>query len=251
MNKILLLFLSLMTISSKLFAYTDGQIITIGQNTYRVISATDFTLCLLGSTVSGNLVVPATVSDGVDATFTVTQVGGSESYRSTNVTSVVLPETIEKLNSASFVGAALVSMNIPKSVKEISHSTGYVWKSSPAFTVDSDNPYFCNDSDGSLYSKDMTALYSVPTAVALDNGTYTVGESVTDIYWDAFLQNRNLKKLILPKNLKSVELRFPTITYGCSNLEAYEVAEGGTTTFHAIDGVLFNGNKLVDYREGK
>lgn len=249
--KKVLLGLLLMATSINLYAYTDNQIITIGQNTYQVLSATNFTLSFLSSTASGELVIPATVSDGVDATFIVTEVGGNEAYRSPNVTSVVLPETVTRLKNASFNGAKLERMNIPKSLVDINKATGYTWMSAPVYTVDPENPYFAADSDGALYSKDMTGLYSVPSAVALNNGTYTVAESVTEIYWDAFLQNQNLKKLILPKNLQSIQLRWPTITYGCSNLEAYEVAGGGTTTFRAIDGVLFDGNKLVDYPEGK
>lgn len=236
-----------------LYAYTVGQIVTFGQNTYQVLtaSAPDFTLCFLGSTASGELIIPATVDDGIDTEFTVTEVGGNENYKCSNVTAVVLPETVTKIKMASFNGAALESLYIPKSVVEISHSDGYAWKKAPVYTVDSENPNFTTDSDGALYSKDMTALYGVPSAVALDNGTYTVAESVTDIYWDAFLRNNNLKKIILPKNLQSIELAFPSITYGCLNLEAFEVASGGTTNFRAIDGVLFDGNTLVNYPEGK
>ncbi|MBQ6652263.1 MAG: leucine-rich repeat protein [Prevotella sp.] len=243
----------LLTFPTMSRAYTVGQIVTIGQNTYQVLTATapDFTLCFLGTTVSGELVIPATVDDGIDVVFTITEVGGNEAYKCPNVTSVVLPETVTKIKSGSFTGAALESLYIPKSVIEYSYSAGYTWKNAPVCTVHPDNPVFTVDSDGALYSKDMTGLYNVPSSVALDNGTYTVAESVTDIYWDAFLQNRNLTKLILPPNLQSVQLKFPTITYGCPNLEAYEVADGGTTTFHAIDGVLFNGNTLVDYPEGK
>lgn len=234
-------------------AYTVGQIVTFGQNTYQVLTATapDFTLSLIGSTVSGELVVPATVSDGVDVLFTVTEVGGSEQYYCTNVTSVVLPETVTKIKYASFNRATLDNISISKSVEEINHSAGYMWRKAPVYTVDPENAYFNTDSNGALYSKDMTALYNVPSAVTLDNGTYTVAESVTDIYYDAFLRNDNLLKIVMPKNLKTIELDFPTITYGCSQLREFEVASGGTTTFHAIDGVLFDGNTLVDYPQGK
>ena len=240
-------------LSTGLHAYTVGQIVTFGQNTYQVLtaSAPDFTLCFLGSTVSGELIVPATVTDGIDTEFTVTEVGGNEGYKCNNVTSVVLPETVTKINVGSFSGASLNSMNIPKSVVSISHTAGYLWKKVPVYTVDPENSNFSADSDGALYSKDMTALYSVPSAVNLNDGTYTVAESVTDIYWDAFLQNKNLKKIVLPPNLQSIEVAYPSITFACPNLEAFEVASGGTTIFRAIDGVLFDGNTLVNYPQGK
>ena len=140
----LLLSMMLFAASTNLFAYTVGQIITIGQNTYQVLtaSAPDFTLSIIGSSMSGELIIPSTVSDGVDVMFTVTEVGGNESYKSPNVTSVVIPETVTKIKIGSFNDASLNSMYIPKSVVQISHVSGYLWKSAPVFSVDPDNPYF-------------------------------------------------------------------------------------------------------------
>ena len=248
---LLLLVLSVLTIPTKLSAYTNNQIVNFDGNTYKVISVSDFTLCFVGTNKSGHLVIPAEVSDNVDTKFKVVQIGDDGQYRCNNVTSVELPETIEQLNSGSFQGASLTSMNIPKSVKIISHSTGYLWVTSPKFNVDPDNPIFCNDEDGALYSKDMTELYAVPSSVSLDNGTYTVNEKVIKIYYDAFLGNSNLKKIILPKNLDFVELGYPTINNACTELEAFEIQGGGTTRFKTIAGVLFDGNKLINYPQGK
>ena len=236
---------------TKIYGYTNNQIITIGSNTYRVISATDFTLCFLSTTISGELVIPSTVDDGTDTHFTITEIGGSSEYRSPGVTSVVIPEGVTNIYSPSFPGAYLASMHLPSTLSHYSHSTGYGWGSAPVFTVDENNPYFATDEQGALYSKDMKSLYSVPSSVALDNGTYTVNASVENIYQDAFLRNYNLKKIVLPPNLQSIELGFPTITYGNDFLEEFEVAAGGDTPFYTIDGVLFQDNTLVDYPRGK
>jgi len=247
-----LLGLLLMATSINLYAYTDNQIITIGQNTYQVLSATDFTLCFLSSTASGELVVPGTVSDGVDATFTVTEVGGNEAYKSPNVTSVVLPETITKIKSASFSGATLTSFYIPKSVVEISHTMGYQWKSAPVFNVNQENQYFYTDSDGALYSSDGTELYMVPSSVSLNNGAYIVNQNVTNINSCAFLRNSNLTEIVLPPNLQSVdEENYPSITYGTSNFKCFSFNPVGDTPYSVQDGVLFKENKLINYPMAK
>lgn len=237
-------------LSTGLYAYTVGQVITIGKNTYQVLTATapDFTLSFLGTTASGELVIPATVDDGIDVVFTVTEVGGNEAYKSPNVTSVVLPETITKIKSASFGDATLTSFYVPKSVVEISHTMGYQWRSAPVFTVSPENQYFSSDSEGALYSKDGTELYMVPSSVLLDNGVYIVNQSVTNIKTCAFLRNSNLFEIVLPPNLQSVdEDNYPSITYGTSNFKRFSFNPAGDTPYSVQDGVLFKGNKLIIY----
>ena len=233
-------------------AYTDNQIITIGQHTYKVVSAADFTLCFLSTTATGNLIIPSTVDDGTDTHFTVTAVGGNSEYRSPGVTTVTIPEGVTTISTPSFAGARLTSIHLPSTLATYEHETGFEWLSAPVFTVDQNNPHFATDEQGALYSKDMKSLYSVPSTVALDsNGAYTVNETVENIFQDAFLRNYSLKKIVLPPNLQSIELGFPTITYGNESLQEFEVATGGNTPFRTIDGVLFHANTLVDYPRGK
>ncbi len=97
----------------------------------------------------------------------------------------------------------------------------------------------------------MKTLSSVPSSIALDNGSYTVAPGVTNIIKDAFLINRNIKKIVLPPNLASIEKGYPTTVNGIGNLAEFEVAGGGTTNFHTIDGVLFEDDALVVYPQGK
>ncbi|WP_366555199.1 leucine-rich repeat protein [Prevotella intermedia] len=254
-KKVFIILSVILAISTHLFAYTDGQIVKFGTNTYKVVSASAKTLCFLGcdNSVSGLLVIPATIFDNKDVTFTVTEVGGNDAYGCKNITSVKLPDTMLKINWSSFNYAKLTNMNIPKNLHTIAKGTGWAQLSSPKCTVDPANSHFVNDDEGALYSKDMTELYWVPSQVTLNNGVYTVNEKVTKIYWNAFHDIVGLKKIILPKNLAFVQKGFPTITPASNSLEEFEITGGGTTTYKVIDGVLFDEqeHQLVVYPRAK
>ena len=252
-TKLLLLALLFMAIPTGLFAYTDGQIVTFNGNTYKVISATDNTLCFLGTDDSktGELEIPSTVSDKVDIIFTVTQAGGSAPYYCRNITSIKLPETILSLNADCFRGASLESINIPKNLTSINE---YAWASLqkvPKQTVAPDNPVFSSDTDGVLYSKDGTVLRSVPSDVTLTGGTYTVNNNVTKITNNAFRSVNNLTKIVFPMNLAEVSTGYPTIA-PTGTITEFAIAPGGSTPYSVIDGVLFKDNKeLILYPRAK
>lgn len=250
---LLLLVLSVLIIPTKLLAYTVNQIITINGNTYKVLQDDDngAYLCLIGTNAVGEFEVPSIVKDGIDKIFTVTEVGGDENCKSSGVKSIILPPTIKKINYGAFNDANVESMYIPESVEYINHSAYYKWIKAPVFTVAENNPYFSNGSDGALYNKDKTELYCVPSDVSLSAGAYTVNESVKKIYFNAFLKNNNLKKIVLPKDLYYIEEGFPTITYGCDKLEEFDIAPDGDTEFWVKDGVLFRKDALMNYPRGK
>lgn len=249
MKQIRLLFslVLLMAIPSKLFAYTDGQDLMFNHLYYRVISAADNTLAFLGTdgTVT-DLVIPATIHDGADVTFTVTECWDYiRSFKSCKgVTSIVLPSTITKVESEAFHEAAPVTMNIPAGISQIRMFSNL--SVFPKFTVDAGNENFAHDADGALYSKDFTILYAVPSSVA-QGSTYTVRESVVDIRAAALFRTQSTK-IIFPKNLTTYYEGYPMVVAGCTE---YAIASGGTTPYTVQDGVLFKGNKLVSYPQGK
>lgn len=257
--KRLLLALLFLATSVGVHAYAKNEIVKFGQFYYKVLvpSGSDASLCFLGcdDAVTGELTIPATVSDGIDLTFKVTEVGGSEAHNCRNITDVVVPEGVTKMNQPIFRLAELKTLSIPKSLTEIARSADYTMRAAPVWTVDPENPAFTTDSDGALYTKDMKKLRSVPSSVALDNGTYTVNPDVDSIMFDAFLVNRDVKKIILPANLKGVQKGYPSIVNGCGNLAEFEVAGGGTTNYYTIAGVLFekeaDNKTLVIYPQGK
>lgn len=235
-----------------LSAYTKDQIVHFGANHYKVVSATENTLYFLGTddSTTGELEIPGTIPDGNGTTFKVIGVSSHPFYRSINITSVKLPETIERLEGPIFSGASLERINIPKSVKYIDR---YAWggvRRVHKHDVATDNPNYCSDSQGALYSKNYTTLQSVPSDVNPTDGVYTVDSRVQKITIQAFRLIEGLKKIVLPKDLKEIEEGWPTIA-PTPTLEAFEIAGGGNTSFTVRAGVLFKDGTLMVYPPAK
>ena len=254
--KFLLLALLLVAIPKSLWAYTKDQIVPFGDMTYKVLvpNGNKPTLMFLGTTKSGALEIPAEVKDGAGTTFTVTEVAGDTRYPCKDVTSVKLPETIEKLGNVCFYGAKLTEINIPKNVAEISHTAWAGLDAVPECKVVTENTYFDSDDNGVLYTEGKAELRSVPSNIATKTGnsTYTVNSAVTSIALSAFSSNPGLKKVILPPNLEKVEEGWPSIA-ATKDLEEFAMTPSSTAKYEVKDGVLFTKglNKLVLYPHAK
>ena len=253
--RFLLLALLLVAIPKSLWAYTQDQIVTFDNMTYKVIVATGNkpTLMFLGTTKMGALEIPATINDKQGTTFTVTEVSGDSHYSCKDVTSVKLPETIEKLGNVCFYGAKLTEINIPKNVAEISHTAWAGLDAVPECKVVTENTYFDSDDNGVLYTEGKAELRSVPSNIATKVGsTYTVDQSVTSIALSAFSSNPGLKKVILPPNLEKVEEGWPSIA-ATKDLEEFAMTPSSTAKYEVKEGVLFTKgpNKLVLYPHAK
>lgn len=245
--------LLLAAIPLKGFCYTDNQIVKFGQIYYKVVSASDHTLAYLGvdDDFSGKLVIPKTVGDGIDATFTVVGIEYNALYRSFHVTEAKLPETITYLDGFSFAKAPLERVNIPKNVNKIHPNVWANLQIVPKCNVSGENKSFRSDADGAMYSKDWKTLHSIPSKIlTAGNSTYAVSDKVEYILRAAFRNVKGLNKIIFPKNLKKVMDGYPTIA-PTEGLREIEVASGGNTIYHVIDNVLFEKDTLMLYPRGK
>lgn len=249
----LLLVLSVLTIPTKLSAYTMNEIVKKDGLIYQVIDLANFKLSFVGAenSVSGAITVPATFNDGKGTTFTVTKVGGNDTYSCINVTKVALSEGITAIDYGAFGGATLDELNIPASVTSINHTAFYRVKELPKFTVAPGSSYFSSDDDGCLYSSDKKDLYAVPSNISIPGGTYTVNSSVEKIFVCAFTKTKDMQTLKLPANLQSYEIGYPSVIPQSLNLAAFEITSGGSTPYRVIDGVLFKGESLLCYPPAK
>ena len=252
-TKLLLLLLLLMAIPARTQAYTNGEIVKKDGFIYKVIDVANFTVSFVGTEDSqmGAITVPYTWNDGKGTTFTVTEVGGSETHKCKNITKVTLPEGILKMNSACFGGAELAELHIPSTVTQISQTAFYNSKSLPKITVASSSTSFMADADGALYSKDKKDLYLVPSGIAPTGGTYTIDPDVEHICHNAFMKADNVTKIVLPQNLQEVESSYPSFVTNCIKLTAFEMSPSASSPFRVIDGVLFENNTLVSYPQAK
>ena len=226
-------------------AYTDKQLLSFGQFTYQVVSAKDYTLKVVGCTLEKgqtDVTVPAKVEDGKDVAFTVVEVGmgtgttlPGQTFKWTDVRNVTLPETITDISSGAFNSAPLAHLNIPKSVISI-EAFKYAY-TLPVFDVDVANSYYSNDENGCLYNKNKTELIGVPSTIQPADGTYSIRDGVVKIDNGAFVNNQYIKKIVLPASVSDIVREWPTMTYRCGKLAAFEVASDNVT-YTAEDGII-------------
>ena len=152
-------------------AYVEGEYFVKGHITYRVINASTSNPQLAVYNVrgvSGKGTIPATVFDGVDTHFTVTQIGGASDNDpfkwDESVTEVELPNTITTLANYCFVYSGITSLRLPASVTTIDPKASVLFNRCyklKEILVDAGNPAFISD-DGVLYTKGHEELICVP-----------------------------------------------------------------------------------------
>ncbi len=135
----------------------------------------------------------------------------------TSLAKVNMPKSLTSVGEGAFVGTALTSINIPSSLKYCAgNAFGYKIR-----TVNIESliqwlsmeraPYFSNSDNGIEY---YIAGESVENLV--------IPEEITSIRSYAFNDGRNIKRLVLHKNIESIEDR---AFLGCTNLELASIDE--------------------------
>ncbi len=114
--------------------------------------------------------------------------------------SVILPDGIEFVGEAAFVGTAASEIRIPASVTYF--GAGSYGKNLERYIVEDGNEVYASDSNGALFSKDMTTLYVYPTASPAKE--YTIPQGVQTIADSAFLFNLNLESIKMPDTVKEI-----------------------------------------------
>ena len=103
---------------------------------------------------------------------------------------------------AFFACYNLTSCSIPDSVTTIGNCAFAYCESLTNITVDANNKYYSSDSYGVLFNKDKTTLIQYPIG---NTGTsYTIPDSVTTIYTDAFLHSTTLTSVTIPDSVTTI-----------------------------------------------
>ncbi len=135
-------------------------------------------------------------------------------YWNGEVTSIDLGNGVESLGDKVFMRCyALKNMYIPATVNYIGSDIFAECESLEGFTVDPENENFC-EVDNVLYTKNMDKLLVYLTSLPAES--FTVPESVETIYFMAFAESNNLKKLHTGMHTKTIEAY---AFQNCINLE--------------------------------
>ncbi len=139
------------------------------------------------------------------------------------ITELILPPQLKTIaNDALTSCGSLTRLVLSASMTDFDPELIKDCNSLTALEVDPNNPSI-KGIDGVLFTKDGTELvFYAPTR---EETEYAVPEGVTVIASRAFANNKNLKKVILPKSLMVLE----SYTFdSCSSLTTVEFAKGGT-----------------------
>lgn len=163
-----------------------------------------------------------------------------------NVTSIIIPETMDTITSAFSYCPSLERVYISKSVKWIWNSFNDGCDKLKEIIVDKDNSYY-KVIDGVLYSSDMKQLavfpagngiseYKIPEGVKNIDQIFRRNTTLTSVvipstiqfmsqtFWDCI----NLKNVILTHGLKELDGAF----YGCTSLEEITIPESVKTIWY-------------------
>ena len=236
-------------------AYVNGDRLTIDGITYQVKDASAKTLYVVAISTekTGEVTIPAKVYDGKDLTFTVVSLGyGNGISLHRGITGFILPNTLEIINYNAFYNTSITSIHLPASVNHF--DTTALWNIPEGFkeiTVDPGNPYF-EAQDGILYTKGKKRLIYVPRGKDV-NATFVPDEAVEEIGACAFYNQKDVTRLEIGKNIKTLELAYNRNIFDCESKIAWFEVDPANEKYCSIDGVIYNKDKttLVHYPYAK
>ena len=132
----------------------------------------------------------------------VTSIGSLAFYNCTNLTSVSLPDSLQRIGELSFRNcSSLAVFTIPSGVSEIGSAPFEGCAALTEIRVDGDNASYLIDDFGVLFSRDKTVLICCPAGFT---GDYVIPNSVTNISESAFYGCKNLAAVTIPENVKNI-----------------------------------------------
>ena len=152
-----------------------------------------------------------------------------------SLTSIIIPETIEKIGVMTFQCSKLKSIAIPASVAEIGGLSFDNCDELESINVALDNLNYA-DVDGVLFNKDKTELLRYPRDKK--DTIYQVPDSVIHIKERAFENCQSIEKITIPNSVISIGKEAFS---GCSKLESAFLSESITII---EDRLFFNCWKL-------
>lgn len=174
----------------------------------------------------------------------ITSIGKGNFYYCVYLRDVTIPDSVTKIGKGAFGGcgyletinipdkvtfidkeafelcASLKSVSIPACVEHIGLGAFSLCLSLSCITVDENNKYFSNDSDGVLFDKNKSTLVQYP--IGKKATSYTLPESVKTVDERSFMYAVFLENILLPEGLTTIK---DFAFYDCYSLASINLPE--------------------------
>ncbi|MDE6370807.1 MAG: leucine-rich repeat domain-containing protein [Duncaniella sp.] len=163
-----------------------------------------------GNDVSGELIIPAKVTDGKDI-FKVTAIGECAFQHCTSLTSIVIPEGITSISQRAFKSCySLISVSLPEGITSISPWVFWNCYSLTSITIP--------ESVTSIDDEAFSGCYGL-TSISIPEGVTSIGQGV-------FSSCTSLTSISIPEGVTSIaNLAF----WDCTSLTSISIPEGVTS----------------------
>lgn len=206
----------------------------------------------------------------------VNSLGESVFSNCSSLQSVILPSSLKKIPSFTFSDCVkLKTVTLPSKVTTVSEFAFYNCKGLTTISLSKNlktlyaetfsgctalknikipegNKYFSTDGKGVLYNKKKTKLYLIPIGKKLSS--YKLSTKTTTIVSGAFADNTYLKKLTLPKKLRTIGVgafsgctKLKTISSAPNVTKMDNTAISDTPWFKNKSGLIYFGKVLLDF----
>ena len=176
-----------------------------------------------------------TVEEGVK------EIGGHTFTLAEKVTTINLPDSLEKIPSHSMVNGSLKKVNIGKNVKTI-HPNAFAGCSNlTEIKIDEKNPLFTVE-NGIIYDKNKTKIEAVITY----SENITIADGVIEIPDGAFINRNKTKNIVIPNTVRTIG---KDVFAGCSELTKIEIPSSVTTIGENCFGITPKLKEIIIHKE--
>ncbi|MGN0829890.1 MAG: leucine-rich repeat protein, partial [Candidatus Ornithospirochaeta sp.] len=137
----------------------------------------------------------------IDIPNSVTTIGDYVFSGCTGLTSITIPSSVTFIGKYTFLSSGLTSIDIPESVNSIGQKA-FATTNLENITVSAGNSFF-KSIDGILFDKNGLKIVCFPAGKTVDS--YTIPDGVTSIGQTAFSNCNNLKNIVIPNSVTSIE----------------------------------------------
>lgn len=201
--------ITVLTVVITALYFTTANAATFSVNGINYTTLTDNTAKVTKTTYTGNLVIPAQVTnDGT--TYRVTEVADSAFMNGSGITSITLPEGLLFIGRRAFMGTAITHITLPESLETLRY---YAFSDCPNLTTVYYNPInsVTDDTGSSPFNKSLLT-------------NIVIGDKVQSLPKNLFSGQTSLTEVTIPRNVTTIATNTFTNCTGVTKLNFNAVA---------------------------